>query len=261
MPVKTTDNASSPPADLAQRFREDGFFVYENMYTQDEVTQMREHVQNIVDNTDRWPARMFHWGDQDQAAPGSKPTAIQAGHQHDWRFFEWANDERILNVVRPLLGDNVAVYNTSVFMKPPLSPGVIPWHQDQIYYAVATEFLVACWVALTDVTIENGALKYIPASHHHGVLPTQRPTDPAAPAVFDRTIKDVEKLGEVVDVPLTAGSAVFHHSLTAHYSGPNTVNTQRWGLAMDYMKADYSFSGSGEARRAYPIVSGQRVSN
>ena len=257
MSVKSADCAVSPPTDFEKRFREDGFVVYENMYSQDEVALMREHVEGIVDQTDHWPARMFHWDagiDSD-----SRPTAIQSGHLNDWRFFEWAQDQRILNVARPILGDDLAIYNTSVFMKPPHSPGIIPWHQDQIYYAVTTEFLVACWVALTDVTIENVALKYIPTSHQHGVLPTQPPTGPGSVAAFDRVVADAENLGKPVDVPLKAGSAVFHHSLTAHYSGPNTVDTPRWGLAMDYMKADYKFSGSGEARRAYPIVCGHRL--
>jgi len=256
MQERIANQAAPPPGDFQQRFHKDGFVVYEDMYSQDEIARMRGDIESMVDQTDRWPSNMFHW--DAGTSLGSKPTAIQAGHLYDWRFFEWARDDRILNVLRPILGDDLAVYNTSVFMKPPQSSAIVPWHQDQIYYAVTTELLIACWVALTDVTIANGALKYVPGSHRHGILPTERPTDPEAASAFDRTVTNVS-VEKAVDVPLRAGSAVFHHSLTVHSSGPNQADGPRWGLAMDFMKADYQFNGNAEARRVYPIVCGKRV--
>lgn len=244
----------SPPSDFPQRFQDDGFFVYEDLFTQEEIACLRWLVEEIVADTDRWRSGMFHW--DAGTGPGAMPTSINEAHFHDWRFFEWATDDRIQNVMRALLGDELAIYNTGVFMKPPHSSVVIPWHQDQVYYAVETDFLVGCWIALTDVTVENGAVKFIPGSYRHGILPTQPPTDPHAAKAFDRVVANVDELGSAVDVPLTAGSAVFQHSHTVHSSGPNTVDASRWGLAVDYMSTDYTFAGSGEARRAYPVVSG-----
>ena len=241
---------------IKERFDADGYFVWEELYSPAEVARKRAYIEQIVTNRDRWPSRMFIYGaagtDSDDDAV---PTAIHTGHLHDWTFIDWARDERILRVVRPLLGDDVAVYNTSVFMKPPRSPVVIPWHQDQAYYAVTTEFLVACWVALTDVTMDNGALKYLRGGHRCGVLPTDPPRDANAATTFDREVVDIDP-SQIVDVPVRAGSAIFHHSLVPHYSGPNRTDSPRWAIALDYMRADYLFTGPGEARRCYPIVSG-----
>jgi hypothetical protein len=243
------------PADFQRRFNEDGYFVWAGMYSPSEIAEKRNYIKNIVTHTDRWPTRMFLYGDD--GGGSETPSAIQAGHLHDWTFIEWVRDERILHVVRELLGNDLAVYNTSVFMKHPQSPGVVPWHQDEVYYAVTTELLVACWVALTDVTMENGGLKYLKGGHLQGVLQTGPPRDEYAAATFDREVVAIDA-NNVVDVPVEAGSAIFHHSLTPHYSGPNKTDSPRWACALDYMRADYRFSGPGEARRCYPIVSGSR---
>ena len=258
MTPTTNNHTPGPPADFQKRFDEDGYFVYEDMYSPAEVAQKRDYIDRVVKNTDQWPSRMFIYsGEGTDSNDDEVPTAIQAGHLHDWTFIDWVRDERILQVVRPLLGENIAVYNTSVFMKPPRSPVVIPWHQDEVYYAVTTEFLVACWVALTDVTIDNGALKYLKVGHRCGVLPTGPPRDANSAATFDREVMDIDP-SRIVDVPVRAGSAIFHHSLLPHCSGPNNTDSPRWALALDYMPADYQFTGPGEARRCYPIVSGSR---
>ena len=250
----TSNELPRPPADFQQRFNEDGFFVWEDMYSSAEIAQKHNYIEQIVTNTDRWPSGMFMYGDD---GSDDVPTTISAGHLHDWTFIDWARDERIFQVVRPLLGDDIAVYNTSVFMKPPRSPVIIPWHQDQVYYAVTTEFLVACWVALMDITIDNGALKYLRAGHRSGILSTSPPRDADAASSFDREVVDIDA-NRVVDVPVPAGSAIFHHSLAPHYSGPNKTDSPRWAIALDYMRADYRFTGPGESRRCYPIVSGSR---
>lgn len=240
---------------FADAFDRNGYFIVERLLPADEIERIREGIWDIVAHTDRWPGPMFHYADGSDT-----PSAISSGHLYDWRFVEWARDERILEIVTPLLGDDIAVYNTSVFMKPPHSPGVIPWHQDQIYYAVETDFLVACWIALTDVTIENGAIEYLPGSHLEGVLPTAPTTDPAAADTFDRTVAHVDDT-RAAAVPIEAGSAIFHHSLCAHRSGPNVTDEPRWALALDYMRADYRFAAEGHRRRVYPVVQGKRAEN
>ena len=257
MTATKSNRTPGPPVNFQQQFDEDGYFVCEDMYSPAEVAQKRTYIEQIVTNTDRWPSRMFLGSDGADSADGV-PTAIQAAHLHDWTFIDWVRDERILQVIRPLLGNDLAVYNTSVFMKPPRSPVIVPWHQDQVYYAVTTEFLVACWVALTDVTIDNGALKYLRAGHRGGVLPTGPPREANAAATFDREVGDIDP-ARIVEVPVRAGSAIFHHSLLPHYSGPNNTDSPRWAIALDYMRADYQFTGPGDARRCYPIISGSRT--
>ncbi len=106
-----------------------------------------------------------------------------------------------------------------------------------MYYAVTTEFLVACWVALTDVTIDNGALKYMKAGHRCGVLPTGLPSEANAAATFDREAADIDP-ARIVEVPVRAASSNFNHSLLPHYTAPNNTDSPPWAIALDYMSAD-----------------------
>jgi ectoine hydroxylase-related dioxygenase (phytanoyl-CoA dioxygenase family) len=55
-----------------------------------------------------------------------------------------------------------------------------------------------------------------------------------------------EVLARETPVPLRAGDAVFHHSLTLHCSGPNLTPARRWGWAMHYVAAETRYIGKPE---------------
>ena len=70
--------------------------------------------------------------------------------------------------------------------------------------------------ALNDFTLENGATRVVPKSHHW--------VHPRAPTDED----------EVVQAPMTKGSALFYLGSVWHGGGANATDERRVGLAMNY---------------------------
>ena len=87
-------------------------------------------------------------------------------------FREFFVDPRLLQIVRALLGEEPLLLGDQTFLKPPRYGSNKPYHQDNFYFRChPADHVVTTWVALDDVSISNGCLRYIDGSHRGGILP------------------------------------------------------------------------------------------
>ena len=100
-------------------------------------------------------------------------------------LFTWLNDlirhERILDAVEDLIGQDILCWGTSFFIKEPHNHAFVSWHQDSTYWGLEPADIVTAWVALSDSTTENGAMRVVPGSHTVAQIPhrdTFRPENP-----------------------------------------------------------------------------------
>ncbi|MEM7028942.1 MAG: phytanoyl-CoA dioxygenase family protein [Chloroflexota bacterium] len=156
-------------------------------------------------------------------------------------------DRTLLKLITyPLIGEwaaaiiggaeRVQIWHTQLLYKPTGgSPkGNIGLHQDYNYwqfFANSTGILTA-WIALSDVTIESGAMRFVPQSHRWGLLD---------PGNFSEQDEAKAKAG--IEVPageiwaehpavMPRGAVSFHHPLIFHGSGPNTSTLPRRSIAV-----------------------------
>jgi non-haem Fe2+, alpha-ketoglutarate-dependent halogenase len=154
-------------------------------------------------------------------------------------LFTWLNDlirqERILDAVEDIVGPNILCWGTSFFIKEPHNPSFVSWHQDSTYWGLDPADIVTAWVALSDSTTENGAMRVVPGSHTMAQVPhrdTFRPDNLLS--------RGQEVLVEVDDaraetLELKAGEMSLHHVRLIHGSEPNPSDLRRIGFAIRYL--------------------------
>ena len=97
-----------------------------------------------------------------------------------------------------------------------------------------TDDEVTAWIALSDVSIEAGCMRFLPGSHKGGLV------------AHNDTFADDNLLSrgqEIADVdedramfgPLRPGEMSLHHGRCFHASGPNRSTDRRIGLAIRYV--------------------------
>ncbi|MEA2741698.1 MAG: hypothetical protein QOG25_69 [Acetobacteraceae bacterium] len=90
-------------------------------------------------------------------------------------LFTWLNDlvrhPRILDAVEDVIGPNILCWGSSFFIKEPHNPGFVSWHQDSTYWGLDPADVVTTWVALTDSTAVNGAMRVVPGTHKLDQVP------------------------------------------------------------------------------------------
>ena len=116
----------------------------------------------------------------------------------------------------------------------PAGGRVVPWHQDHGYWTPELDYnALGCWMPMHDVSVEMGAMQFIPGSHKRGLLQHHHADRPE-----DNLIEVSEAFDEesAVACPLKAGGATFHHYGTLHHTAPNTTNQARIAFVMEFQQ-------------------------
>jgi ectoine hydroxylase-related dioxygenase (phytanoyl-CoA dioxygenase family) len=97
-------------------------------------------------------------------------TSMKTGYRNKPHLVFTRADElirhpRILDAVEDILGPNLLVWSSSLFMKDAHDPSYISWHQDSTYWGLSHPDVVTAWLALSVSHMANGCMRVDPGSH------------------------------------------------------------------------------------------------
>jgi ectoine hydroxylase-related dioxygenase (phytanoyl-CoA dioxygenase family) len=155
-------------------------------------------------------------------------------------FFEWAyrlvTHDGVLDAIQDILGEDILVYSTLVFYKPPQDSGYVSWHQDGVYTSgLHLTPSVSAWIALTHSDSANGCMRVIPKSHKQGMLNHTNVEDEANLLMRGERLATVVNEAEALDVVLQPGEMSLHHNMIVHGSKPNTSSGPRIGFIVRFV--------------------------
>ena len=140
------------------------------------------------------------------------------------------HNSKILDVVESIIGKNILVCSTTLFIKNPNEQGFVSYHQDAKYIGLEPHNWVTVWVALTDSYEENGCMKMWPKSHLE-IKDHNEKFDKGNLLTRGQTVENVPE-NEVELVELKAGQMSLHHPRIVHGSGINKSNDRRIGFVI-----------------------------
>ena len=175
-----------------------------------------------------------------ERASGEKATlAIRnKGHLKMQLLYELVHDARVLDAVESVLGPNILCWSSSLFVKDPMDPAFVAWHQDSYYWGLEPDDVVSAWIAFAPSNLENGAMQVIPGSHKERRFPHAK-----SPAGSTNMLSTSEEIAVEVDdaegvsLLLEEGEMSLHHVNIVHGSPPNRSNRRRYGYAIRYVAA------------------------
>jgi len=188
---------------------------------------------------------------EETATLRSKLEALEAQHggrlpalvnRKPHLLLTWLNelirDARILDPVADILGPDILCWGSGFFIKNPLDPARVTWHQDATYWGLSKPDIVTAWVALTPSTRENGCMRVIPGTHKLQQLPHQDTFAPDNLLSRGQEIAVEVDESKAVDVALSPGEMSLHHVMLVHGSEPNAGAERRIGFAIRYLPTD-----------------------
>jgi ectoine hydroxylase-related dioxygenase (phytanoyl-CoA dioxygenase family) len=153
-------------------------------------------------------------------------------------FFEWAyrlvTHDAVLDAIQDVIGEDILVFSTLVFYKPPQDSGYVSWHQDSVYSGLHLTPSVSAWIALTPSDSANGCMRVIPESHKRGLLNHINVGDEANLLKRGEQVVAVNE-AEAIDVVLQPGEMSLHHNTIVHGSKPNTSSGPRIGFIVRFV--------------------------
>jgi ectoine hydroxylase-related dioxygenase (phytanoyl-CoA dioxygenase family) len=206
-------------SDEARHFRDEGFFILESVVPDEDLETLRGECQRLIDERDREMDRLGvdrldldHRGRRYFVHAYGKSPAVQ-------RFLF---SDLMAQIAKAALGDTVYVFNEQYVVKAAERGMKFGWHQDSGFIPYVHQPYLTCWIALDDVTEENGTVYLLPYS--------RAGTREVVEHVRDEETNDMigyfgADPGDPVIVP--AGSIACFSSTVFHRSGPNTTDRMR----------------------------------
>lgn len=158
------------------------------------------------------------------------------GHLMSLSLYRLVQHPAILDIVESIVGPNILVWNSSLFLKEPREPGYVQWHQDVYDFDEHDDAVVSAWIALLPSTRENGAMRVVPGSWRNREV-QHKPVPAGAPALIRDNLEIGVEVDEAkaVDLLLEPGEISLHHMYTYHGSPPNRSASRRCGFAVRYV--------------------------
>ena len=146
----------------AQAYRRDGFLSPVPAITPQEAAHAKAELEHFERTTGQ---------DAGQAIRGKGHLKLRAVH-------DLVRHPAILDRVEQILGPEILCWGVSLFSKPAGDEAFVGLHADTFFWGLSSFAVCSAWVALTESTIENGAMRCLPASHlapaphPHAVVPS-----------------------------------------------------------------------------------------
>ncbi|MEJ7767255.1 MAG: phytanoyl-CoA dioxygenase family protein [Chitinophagaceae bacterium] len=183
---------------------------------------------------------------EDRSDESTLKTLIDLQVYHSF-FSEILNSDKFRQVAETLLEENAIGKTVEYFNKPPRIGKPTPPHQDNYYFNLKPPKAVTMWMALEEVDVENGCVRYIKGSHLKG-LRTHGKTQTLG---FSQGITDYEKdIAEEIAFPARPGDLIVHHALTIHRADGN-ISESRTRKALGLIYFSETAEIDTEAKNAY----------
>lgn len=258
----------SPPHDLAERFREDGFAVWPGAIDGSTLEELRRAIDRHVEAHDPEANRaVFRTDDRDagreevffasarsvqgfleaeavdadgelNAAPDRCLNKIgHALHDLDPAFEDLARSRPVREgfaiggLERPRLVQSMVIF------KPPGIGGEVRWHQDASYLLTDPQRVVGLWIALEDADRINGCLWMAPGAHRSPL----RERYEVDWGTREGALRDVDATpwpSEATPIEVSAGSMVIFHDHMPHRSEANRSPRSRVAVTLHAHAAD-----------------------
>jgi len=139
--------------------------------------------------------------------------------------------EKILDAVESIIGKNILICGTTLFIKNANEKGFVSFHQDAKYIGLEPYNWVTAWIAVTDANEENGCMRMWPGSHKETLKDHNQKFDENNLLTRGQTIENVP-IYETNPVILKAGQMSLHHPKVVHGSGLNKSKDRRIGFVV-----------------------------
>jgi len=195
-----------------------GYLLVKGVFTKPEMAEARAAMHALAERLE--PLRKSH----DVTWSSVRTGATKIYHCHDVQFHSAVATRLICDVrftapLQDLIGENIQLHHTKMFIKPPENGSPFPLHQDYPYFPHAGMSMTAATIHFDDAPLAKGCLRVIPGSHLQG--PRQVSGD-------DHHLPFSEyPLEAAVPCEAEAGDVLVFNYLTIHGSGVNTSTQAR----------------------------------
>ena len=198
-----------------KQYEENGFISPINIFTEEKAKEIRKEIE-LIEN--KIPEEL-------------EKSGRYNAHLISPLLDEVTHNSKILDAVQSLIGENILVCGTTLFIKNPNEKGFVSYHQDAKYIGLEPYNWVTAWVAITDSNEKNGCMKMWSGSHKNNLRDHDQKFNEGNLLTRGQTVENVPK-NKTIPLILKAGQMSLHHPTVVHGSDLNKSNDRRIGFVI-----------------------------
>ena len=198
-----------------KQYQEEGYVAPINVLSKEEAKEIRDEIERIEK---KWPNELEGLG-------------RNYVHLISPVFNKICYKPKILDAVESLIGQNILICGTTLFIKNANEKGFVSFHQDAKYIGLEPHNWVTAWIAVTDANEENGCMRMWTGSHKENLKHHDQKFDENNLLTRGQTVEDVP-INKTKPIILKAGQMSLHHPKVVHGSGLNKSNDRRIGFVV-----------------------------
>ena len=198
-----------------KQYEDDGFVSPINIFSKEKAKEIRNEIE-LIEN--------------------EMPEELEKSGRYNAHLIsplldEVTHNSKILDAVESLIGENILVCGTTLFIKNPNEKGFVSYHQDAKYIGLEPHNWVTAWVAITDSNENNGCMRMWSGSHKNNLKDHDQKFNEGNLLTRGQTVKNVPHK-ETTPLVLNAGQMSLHHPKIVHGSGLNKSDDRRIGFVI-----------------------------
>ncbi len=224
-----------------RQFAEQGFVHLSGLLTDDEIDEIAVDYERFLRREIEVPGKDFcdMAGDYGRDPSDYSIVNVMLPRRYYPQWVDNIVEQRGRSVARQLCGDGMELdYDQLLAKQPYKHDAVFAWHQDMAYWPDTRDTRTATvWLAIDDSTIENGCMRFVPATTHETVLRPHQPMfgDRGASHALGTNLRDNDA---VVSLPIRKGDCTVHNERVMHGSGGNNTSGYRRAYILAFRSAD-----------------------
>lgn len=212
------------------QYRNEGYTTAPDFFNVKEVAAMQAELQRLKDNGLLHNVARVGDGQTESAAALNLQICPLAPKSELFRSLGFS--DKVLNVIRQLIGDPIVWQLDQIFLKPARHGKGTSWHQDNAYFRIKDRRQgIGMWTAVHAATIANGTMYVIPQGDAE-LLAHERDGG------SNHHVKCVVDESLAVPIELPAGGALFFNYAVPHCTKGNTTDNERAGLALHFLREE-----------------------
>jgi len=224
MTATTTQRFALTEAQVSA-YSHDGYIHLPKVFTQGEADDLRRESHELIERLTRTQSVDATWASARDIGMGMDTSLL---HCHNVQFQSAAFtrlicDPRLVDPVADLIGPNVQLHHTKMFIKPPEKGSPFPMHQDHPFFPHERHTMLAAIIFFDDAPIEKGCVRVVPGSHKLG------PLEHDATGSYHLSPEEYS-VENATPVEAAAGDVLIFSYLTIHGSGVNRSSEARTTL-------------------------------
>lgn len=252
---RDSTDALERPEVLRARLQEESYLFFRGLLDRDAIWDIRAEILQVLQ-----PLGWLAPGtDPDDAVPGE--DVRREGDEQWWEgyraiqsvyaFHALPHRPALIATTEILLGGETFVHPRSICrVTYPPSEHPTPPHQD-FPLIQGTADVLTCWIPLSDISVEMGALRILRGSHREGL---RRAVQAEGVGGVGVEVDTRDRGWATVDYRM--GDALFFHAFTVHWAPPNRATRIRLSADARYQRIDDPVVEESLLPHGYPAIPG-----